>query len=121
MKKSIRLRRLEEKDIPGMLEWIHDPEINRWFRFDADAMTEERVKRFIDESFSEKSRHYAITNENDEYLGTISLDLYLIHHHFVMVYIIPYHLGYWPTVLLTLLFAIPLSWLLHYLIQRVMP
>ncbi len=60
-------------------------------------------------------------NRGTSFLGTISLELYLIHHHFVMVYITPYHLGYWPTVLLTLLFAIPLSWLLHYLIKRVMP
>ncbi len=74
MKNNIRLRRLEEKDIPGMMEWMHDPEINKWFRFDADAMTEERAKHFIEGSFTEKSRHYAITNDNDEYLGTISLE-----------------------------------------------
>ena len=54
-------------------------------------------------------------------LGTISLELYLIHHHFVMVYISPYHLGYWPTFVLTLVFAVPLAWLLHQLIQRIMP
>ena len=27
------LRKLEEKDIPGMLEWMHDPEISRWLMF----------------------------------------------------------------------------------------
>ena len=55
------------------------------------------------------------------FLGTISLELYLIHHHFVMVYISPYHLGYWPTFLLTLTAAVPLAWLLNQLIKRVMP
>ena len=70
----IRLRRLEEKDIPGMLEWMHDPEINRWFRFDAASMTEERVKKFIAGSFTETNRHYAIADDDDNYLGTISLE-----------------------------------------------
>ena len=60
-------------------------------------------------------------NRSCTFLGTISLELYLIHHHFVMTYITPYHLGYWPTVGLTLLIAVPLAWLLHYLIQKVMP
>ncbi|MBR1545526.1 MAG: acyltransferase [Prevotella sp.] len=60
-------------------------------------------------------------NRGCAFLGTISLEIYLLHHHFVMVYISPYHLGYWCTVLLTILFAIPLSWLLHQLIKRVMP
>ena len=50
MSRMIRLRRLEEKDIPGMLEWMHDPEVNRWFRFDAASMTQERAERFIADS-----------------------------------------------------------------------
>lgn len=70
----IRLRRLEEKDIPGMLEWMHDPEINRWYRFDGASMTEERARNFIAGSFTETSRHYAIADEDDQYLGTISLE-----------------------------------------------
>lgn len=74
MTTEIRLRRLEEKDIPGMLEWMHDPEINRWFRFDAAAMNEESAGNFIRGSFSENTRHYAVTNQADEYLGTISLE-----------------------------------------------
>ena len=70
---EIKLRRLEEKDIPGMLEWMHDPDVNRWFRFDAAAMTQERAQKFISDSFTEINRHYAITDSSDEYLGTISL------------------------------------------------
>ena len=57
-----------------MLEWMHDPEINRWFRFDAASMTEERVRQFIAGSFTETNRHYAIADEGDQYLGTISLE-----------------------------------------------
>lgn len=74
MSSTFHLRLLQEKDIPGMLEWMHDPEINRWFRFDASEMTEEKVKAFIAGSFTEQNRHYAVTDGADEYLGTISLE-----------------------------------------------
>ena len=74
MNSEIHLRKLEEKDIPGMLEWMHDPEVNRWFRFDAAAMNKESVKDFISKSFTENNRHYAIADASDEYLGTISLE-----------------------------------------------
>ncbi|MBQ4512464.1 MAG: GNAT family N-acetyltransferase [Anaerolineaceae bacterium] len=74
MNSEIRLRKLSEKDIPGMMEWMHDPEVNRWFRFDAEAMTEERAREFIAGSYTKNTRHYAIVDESDEYLGTISLE-----------------------------------------------
>ena len=73
MSAQFHLRRLEEKDLGGMLEWMHDPAINRWFRFDPDRITEESALAFIRSSFTEKSRHYAVADEKDEYLGTISL------------------------------------------------
>lgn len=47
------------------------------------------------------------------FIGTISLEVYLIHVHFVLAYIQPYRLGYWPTVLLVTAATIPLAWLLH--------
>ena len=74
MSGQFRLRRLEEKDLSGMLEWMHDPSINRWFRFDASRVTEESTLQFIRNSFTEKNRHYAVVDETDEYLGTISLE-----------------------------------------------
>ena len=51
------------------------------------------------------------------FVGGISLEIYLIHIHFVLVYIRPYHLGYWPTFLLMFAFTIPLAWLLSRLIS----
>lgn len=69
----MKLRKLEEKDVPGMLEWMHDKEINKFFRFDAARMTEEKAREFVDKSFDENNRHYAIVNEKNEYLGTVSL------------------------------------------------
>lgn len=73
MIRNFRLRRLTEEDIPGMLEWMHDPEINRWFRFDPGKINEESARRFIENSFTETARHYAVTDETGEYLGTASL------------------------------------------------
>ena len=53
------------------------------------------------------------------FVGTISLETYLIHVHFVMKPIAQYHLGYWPTFLLTLIISLPLAWCLHKLTQPV--
>ena len=57
-----------------MLEWMHDSQINRWFRFDAEGMTAEKAEAFIEGSFTEENRHYAVVDSRDEYLGTISLE-----------------------------------------------
>ena len=51
------------------------------------------------------------------FIGGISLEIYLIHIQFVLVYVKPYHLGYWPTFLLMLAFSIPLAWLLSKLVS----
>ena len=74
MASEFRLRPLEEKDAVGMLEWMTDPAITRFFRFDATKMTLDSCKAFISESGKQPNcRHWAIVNGNDEYLGTISL------------------------------------------------
>lgn len=70
----MRLRSLEIKDEVGMLEWMRDPTLNCFFRFDAENISSESVRDFIKLSLSDTSnRHFAITDENDNYLGTISL------------------------------------------------
>ena len=51
------------------------------------------------------------------FVGGISLEIYLIHAQFVLKYITPYHLGYWPTFLLLLVISIPLAWLLSRLVS----
>ena len=55
------------------------------------------------------------------FLGGLSLEIYLIHNHFVMCYLTPYHLGYWPTALLTTLLTLPPAWLLQRIIRRLLP
>ena len=67
------LRKLKDKDVYLMLEWMHDPEVNKNFRFDFASMTEEKALDFISNSFDEKNQHFAIVDFNDNYLGTISL------------------------------------------------
>lgn len=74
MENKFRLRPLEEKDAAGMLEWMTDPSIAKYFRFDAASMTLDRCKSFIAGAGEQANcRHWAIVSENDEYLGTISL------------------------------------------------
>ncbi|MCD8039720.1 MAG: GNAT family N-acetyltransferase [Lachnospiraceae bacterium] len=67
------LRRLEEKDAPLMLEWMYDSEINCNFRADFASATLESAKEFIRGSFTDKDMNFAFVDENDEYMGTISL------------------------------------------------
>lgn len=69
----MKLRPLEKKDVPGMLEWMHDEESLEFFRFDTVNTTEEQACLFVDNSFSITDRHYAIVDDADIYLGTISL------------------------------------------------
>ena len=71
---EIRLRRLQEKDAEGMYEWMTDPEITCFFRFDASSVSLQTCKDYIKHAYDDlNSMHYAIADENDEYLGTISL------------------------------------------------
>ena len=55
-------------------------------------------------------------NSSFRFVGALSLEAYLIHIHFVLVYVQPYHLGYWPTFLVTVAITLPIAWLLQRLI-----
>lgn len=69
----MNLRKLEYKDIPFMLEWMHDIDITRYLKNDFEKATEESQKKFVDNSFTKESANFAIVDDNDEYLGSISL------------------------------------------------
>lgn len=57
-----------------MLEWMRDPAIACFFRFDAAAMTLEKCLDFVARSGQEENcRHWAIADRENVYLGTISL------------------------------------------------
>ena len=69
----IMLRRLEQKDAPLMLEWMQDETITCNFRYPFAHMTLEKARNFIKYSFDEENQHFAIVDDRDEYLGTVSL------------------------------------------------
>lgn len=76
----IVLRQLKEEDAPFMLEWMHDSEIQKGFQKEMSKMDLSDVVRFCREAKISscpqdmQTRHFAIVdNEDDEYLGTISL------------------------------------------------
>jgi RimJ/RimL family protein N-acetyltransferase len=70
----MKLRKLELKDAQGMLSWMKDPEVNCFFQFSTDNITIESVNKYINDAQDTScNMHLAITNDEDEYLGTISL------------------------------------------------
>lgn len=69
----INLRKLKLKDAEYMLEWMKDPAVNAFFNINFAEYTQEKVLEFISESFNDVNQHFAVVNEEDEYMGTISL------------------------------------------------
>ncbi len=75
----IKLRELTENDAIYMLEWMHDPSIQKFFRKNMLKYTLDDAKEFCINSDVPSvikdgcDVHYAIANEDNEYLGTISL------------------------------------------------
>jgi len=70
----MELRPLKRKDAPLMLEWMRDENIIRFFCFDASGSDLESTNEFIDSSISDKTDvHFAVVNDEDEYMGTVSL------------------------------------------------
>ena len=69
----MNIRKLEIKDAPLMLEWMHDANVIEFFGVDFSSKTLEDAKNFILNSFTEENQNFAIVDEFDEYQGTISL------------------------------------------------
>lgn len=74
----IKLRKLKEKDIPFMLEWMRDEETQHIFQKNMSTITEEQARSFVTGSVNVVengcSLNYAVVDDlDDEYLGTISL------------------------------------------------
>lgn len=70
----MRLRKLEIKDAPFMLEWMHDDTVTEYLAKDFSSMTIEDCTNFIKSAQDQKlNAHYAVVADNDEYMGTVSL------------------------------------------------
>lgn len=68
------LRKLELKDAPYMLEWMHDYSVVQNLQVDFSKKTIDDCKTFIMDSQNEGiCLHKAISDNSDEYLGTVSL------------------------------------------------
>lgn len=72
--RKVKLRKLNSCDAPLMLEWMHNKEVVKWMQADFQNKTLDDCKAFICQSNqSEADLHMAIVDENDEYMGTVSL------------------------------------------------
>lgn len=70
----MKLRRLELKDAPLMLEWMHDQDVVEKMQADFASKTIEDCKKFIQDSQNNKmDLNLAIVDEQDIYMGTVSL------------------------------------------------
>ena len=70
----MKLRQLCSKDAKYMLEWMHDEEVVHFLSANFASKTIEDCYSFIEnaQSFG-NDIHFAITDDNDEYMGTVSL------------------------------------------------
>ena len=70
----MKLRNLEKKDAPLMLEWMHDESVVKDLNRNFGAMKIEDCQGFIERSQDESvNLHKAIVDDKDEYMGTVSL------------------------------------------------
>lgn len=68
------LRRLELRDAPLMLSWMHDKRVTENLRANFASKTLEDAENFIRSSWEDKENvNLAIASDEDEYMGTVSL------------------------------------------------
>ena len=70
----MRLRSLKIKDAKYMLEWMHDESITHNLHANFASKTIDDCIMFIQNSKADKNNvHLAVVDDNDEYMGTVSL------------------------------------------------
>lgn len=70
----MKLRKLELNDAPLMLEWMHDKFVSGELQADFATKMIEDCYAFIENSADmSKNMHLAIVDDNDTYMGTVSL------------------------------------------------
>lgn len=68
------LRKLQEKDAPLMLEWMHDESVVAKLAANFAAKTIDDCRNFIASSQTdEENLHLAVADGDDTYMGTVSL------------------------------------------------
>lgn len=70
----MRLRKLEIKDASFMLEWMHDADVTQWLGTNFAEKTMDDCLAFIEKNQDDaENLNLAIVDDNDEYMGTVSL------------------------------------------------
>ena len=69
----MRLRKLELNDSKRMLEWMHDPFVVEKLQTNFINKTIEDCIAFINNSQNDENIHLAIVDDNNQYMGTVSL------------------------------------------------
>lgn len=69
----MKLRQLEARDADKMLAWMHDNFVVEKLQNNFADKTIEDCRNFIANSNDDSNLHLAITNDSDEYMGTVSL------------------------------------------------
>ena len=76
----VALRPLRPEDADGMLEWMQDEATQKYFQSPMHEKTKEEVMEFIRTAKTEPedggSVHFAVVDDTDGYLGTVSLKNY---------------------------------------------
>lgn len=71
------IRKLEMKDFPHMYEWMKDKSVTENLQANFASFSEQEVREFIQAAMQQNENsthlHFAIVDEQDEYMGTISL------------------------------------------------
>jgi len=69
----MKLRLLQKKDAERMMEWMHDPSVVEKLQTDFAGKSLDDCLNFISNSTEGNNFHLAITDDNDVYMGTVSL------------------------------------------------
>lgn len=54
------------------------------------------------------------------FVGTLSLEIYLVHAHFILCHVEKLKSGYWPTFIICTAIAIPIAWMLNKIMGKIM-
>lgn len=69
----MRLRKLEQRDACRMIEWMHDPFVVEKLQTNFKEKTIDDCVSFINNSQNDENIHLAIVDDDDIYMGTVSL------------------------------------------------
>lgn len=85
----MQIRKLEEKDVELMLEWMCDEQVVQYLLADFSKKSKHDCQRFINKSqTAREDLHLAIVDDDDVYMGTVSLkniDLFHKNAEFAIV------------------------------------